>query len=116
MGPARIPPEFIEAPALARRLYRDAADHGMTETGLQILVFLVQVDQAAFVDVQRALELEQTRVSHAVKGLKDASLVDVSPDLGDPRKRLITPTRTGRALVRKFIRGATSQLREPREA
>lgn len=77
---------------------------------MQILVFLSQVNQAAFVDVQRALELEQTRVSHAVKALKAANLVDVSSDPSDPRKRIVRPTRTGRAQVRKFIRSVEPLL------
>jgi DNA-binding MarR family transcriptional regulator len=80
---------------------------------MQILVFLARVDQAAFIDVQRALALEQTRVSHAVRALKDATLVGVSPDPNDPRKRLIKPTRAGRARVRKFVRSVEPLLDAP---
>ncbi len=110
MAPKSIPPALVEAPTRARRLYLGASDHGTTETGMQILVFLVQVNQAAFIDVQRALELEQTRVSHAVRALKDATLVVVSPDPGNPRKRIIKPTRAGRARVRKFVRSVEPLL------
>lgn len=110
MASGPLPSVLIETPTRARRLYLGASDHGTTETGMQILVFLVEVGQAAFVDVQRALELEQTRVSHAVRTLKNAALVVVSPDPGDPRKRIIKPTRTGRARVRKFVRSVEPLL------
>lgn len=83
---------------------------------MQVLVFLVQRRGAAFVDVQRALELEQTRVSHVVKALKAAHLVEVSQDPTDSRKRVIKPTSSGRALVRKFVRSVEPLLEPANES
>lgn len=107
-----IPSVLVATPAKARLLYRGATAYGTTETGMQILVFLVRSGGAAFVDVQHALELEQTRVSHAVKALVTSTLVEVSRDPTDPRRRVIRPTPTGRARVRKFVRSLEPLLED----
>lgn len=98
-----IPAELVETPARARRLYRAAPDFAVSETGLQVLVFLVRSRAASAVDVQSHLELEQSRASHAIKALRSKRLVASSVDLGDKRRQVLRPTRAGSALVARFL-------------
>jgi DNA-binding MarR family transcriptional regulator len=99
----RIAAELIDAPAQARRLYRRAPELDVSATAMQVLVLLIREQGAIAKDVEDALELEQSLVSHVVADLLKANLVTRERDESDRRRQLIHATRSGTDLVQRFI-------------
>lgn len=95
--------ELVEAPARTRRLYRRGGFEGLEPSVLQVLVALHRESDRTVGALAEELVLRQPTVSTALAVLQRRGLVAERDDPSDGRRRRQRITRSGRALVGRFV-------------
>lgn len=67
--------------------------------GASRLLFEIGSDGAGVLELRRRLGLDSGYLSRLLRGLEEERLVAVSPDPGDARRRVVTPTPKGRQAI-----------------
>ena len=70
--------------------------------GASRLLFEIGNDGAGVLDLRRRLGLDSGYLSRLLRGLEGEALVDVRPDAGDRRRRVVVPTAKGRRAIERL--------------
>src|SRR5919205_80726 len=93
-----------------------ALDESFLGTGRPLnvsrLLFEIGPDGATVRDLRERLDLDSGYLTRLLRRLADDGLVDVRPDHGDRRRRLVTLTRRGRAAWRRLDERSESLARD----
>lgn len=95
--------ELVVAPARTRQLYRRGGFEGLEPNVLQVLLALYRQSDRTVGALAEELVLRQPTVSTALALLQSQGLVAERDDPSDRRRRRQRITRSGRALVRRFV-------------
>jgi DNA-binding MarR family transcriptional regulator len=91
---------------VSREFHRELAGKGIEVSEWRVLAVLHEVGPTSITDVAIRTMLPQPTASHAVRRLVERGDVTSTQSDGDRRQRVVTLTRSGRALARRLVTSA----------